>query len=111
MSVRPINVCPIIVKLPTISMMKMETRLTIPFTGFETLREVKEKIFETVWKTLPSNVCQRGKHGSWEDVILKCDQEEICSDEQLRQRLVCFNCFQATFKKFNKCERKSIVND
>jgi hypothetical protein len=96
------------VELPTISMMKMETRQTIFLSGSETLREVKEQIFRTVWNALPSFI---HRHGSPDDVILKCDQEEICSDEQLRQRLLLSQCFQATFKGRNVCNRKGIIND
>jgi hypothetical protein len=78
--------------------MEWEMRHTFLFSGSETLEEVKKKIFETVWKILPPYVCPRGKHGTPDDVILKCGKVEIRSDEQLRELLVCSNCFKATFR-------------
>lgn len=101
MSLRTIRV-----ELPTISMMKMQWNPTIELTGAETLKEVREKIFQKVWEALPPTF---RKHGSPEDVILKCDEEEVCSDEQLQQRLTISNCFQAIFKTRSTCERKNLM--
>lgn len=103
MSIRTIKV-----ELPTISMMKMHWNPTIELSGTETLKEVKERIFHKVWDTLPTTF---RKHGSPEDVILKYDEEEVCSDEQLQQRLMISHCFQATFKSRSTCERKNLMKE
>jgi hypothetical protein len=96
----------ITVELPTISVMKMETRQIVCLTGSETLSEVKELIFNTVWNALPSSI---RRHGSPDDVILECDHEEVCSNEQLLQRLSISKCFQATFKGRNVCDRNGLL--
>ena|ERR1700722_5864474 len=98
------------VEIPTISIMKMEMGMRQPIfillSGSETLSEVKKTIFNTVWNALLPSIW---RHGSPSDVILKCDQEEICSDEQLHQRLLLSRCFQATFNGRNASDRKNIV--
>jgi hypothetical protein len=92
---------PLLVKFPTVSMMKMELlghNAKIDVDQEDTLLSVKEKIFNFFWDKL-WHLSPMGRHGKPEDVLLKDrDFTEITTMEELQELMARCEAFQVVFK-------------
>ncbi len=84
------------IEFPTIMKMFMTSEIEILTSS--TLDEIKEIVFSAFWKQFQVLIPRAVKHGSAELVILKDKNFIIRSNEDLQERLMQTNSFQAVFE-------------